>query len=187
LIRLYCESADVSVRIPNICATLEGAVDAEPSDAAAVVQALPLEENAAQPSADTVNESNDPSSATLSISSLPVADAAGPGDSGIADSEAVPSEHGNPHPISAATKPTAIDLGLNIPSEELLADRPVHSIRQVSPEGFVRTPLQAASSFASTVPDSEYPETSFSEYSTLVNEDTLNFIDTSQLTNVEGD
>lgn len=89
--------------------------------------------------------------------------------------------------MPTVTRSTAIDLGFPVLSKERLADQPVPPTRQVFPEGFVRAPLQAASSFASTVPDSEYPDTSFSEYSTLVNEDTLNFIDVStQLTNVEG-
>lgn len=166
----------------------ESGNNAEPSIAVAL-PTLPTEEKAVQPNAEIVNESNGPSSATLSVSSLPVAvaDAAGLGDSEVTTSKAVSSEQTDLLSLTPATDPKITDLGLNTQNEEQLTDQPVPTTRQASPEGFRGTPLQAASSFASTVPDSEYPETSFSEYSTLVNEDTLNFIDTStQITNAEG-
>jgi hypothetical protein len=82
------------------------------------------------------------------------------------------------------------DLGPHAVNDEESTDQPGSSDKQVSNGGSHTAPLQAASSFASTIPDSESQDVPFSEFSvTLVNEDTLGFNEsaTQSVTNAEGD
>ena len=145
-----------------------------------------------------VNDSNNPSSATLSILSLPNGEVAPVAEENGTDRQVHPGSSAEQDtsflhdPISASTNLVQLtEPGLNASVDEKSADHPAFSDKQDTSDGSRRTaPLQAAASFASTVPDSESQDASYSEYgSTLVNDETLAFIEsaTQSVTNAEGD
>lgn len=162
---------------------------------------LPGEDLIVQTVADhveiAVNESNDPSSATLSTLSLPNGEVASATEAGGADNQALPDssveqDTSLPHDSSSTSTNhvQVTDPGVDTLVDEQSTNHPAFSDKQDSNDGPRNTvPLQAASSFASTIPDSESHDVSYSEYgSTLVNDETLAFIEsaTQSVTNPEG-
>lgn len=154
---------------------------------------LSIEEADVQSTVDepdgTVTESNADSSATLSISSLPTAEAAPAAELvAVAEEQTLVNSDEQTLPLDSAsieTKPT--DLVLNVSGHEQQTDEPSSSTTQVYDEGPHANPLQAAASYASTVPDSDTRDVSYSEYSaTLINDDLSSFIDTHAI-NIDGE